>query len=59
MCTDGLTDMLSRKQMEEAFSPGNPDRTVDALFDAAMDAGGADNLSLIYLEFEQASSMEK
>ncbi len=54
VCTDGLTDMLSSKAMERVCIP-----TLDAaaaaqeLFDAAMDAGGRDNITVAVVDVEK------
>lgn len=46
VCSDGLTDMLSLDQMEASLM--SDDRaTVMRLFESAMAAGGADNISII------------
>ena len=55
LCTDGLTDMLSQDQIEELLLPEKPDLFVNGLFEAAMDAGGKDNVSIICLEVESTS----
>jgi protein phosphatase len=48
LCTDGLTDMVPRSQIEAALrlDQENPAR---ALVDAALDAGGHDNVSVIFI----------
>ncbi len=53
LCTDGLTDMLSLDQMEEGLSLEKPELILDGLFEAAMGAGGKDNLTIICLEVER------
>ena len=46
LCSDGLTDMLEESQIETAMA--NPDEdAVHAMFAAAMQAGGADNISIM------------
>ena len=46
LCSDGLTDMLEELQIETAMA--NPDEdAVHAMFAAAMQAGGADNISIM------------
>jgi serine/threonine protein phosphatase PrpC len=46
LCSDGLTDMLSDGEIEEALGQGDQD-TLRTLFAHAMTAGGADNISMI------------
>ena len=55
LCTDGLTDMLSQDEIEELLLPEKPDLVVNGLFEAAMNAGGKDNVSIICLEVEKTS----
>ncbi len=54
LCTDGLSDMLSLDQMEEGLSPEKPELIVNGFFKAAMDEGGKDNVTIIYLEVERS-----
>ena len=44
ICSDGLTDMLSDDQIEEAITNG---ATADDLYRMACEAGGIDNVSII------------
>jgi serine/threonine protein phosphatase PrpC len=46
LCSDGLTDMLSDAEIEEALGQRDED-TLRTLFAHAMAAGGADNISII------------
>lgn len=51
LCTDGLTDMLSARDMERVVVPVlNPAAAVSALFNAAMDAGGKDNITIAVVD---------
>lgn len=51
LCTDGLTDMLSARDMERVVVPVlNPVAAVSALFNAAMDAGGKDNITIAVVD---------
>jgi serine/threonine protein phosphatase PrpC len=55
LCTDGLTDMLSTKDMERIVVPVlNPNAAVQALFHAAMDAGGKDNITIAVVDIEKS-----
>jgi PPM family protein phosphatase len=55
LCTDGLTDMLATKDMERVVVPVlNPVAAVNALFAAAMDAGGKDNITVAIIDVEKS-----
>lgn len=54
LCTDGLTDMLSTKDMERVVVPVlNPAAAAQALFSAAMEAGGKDNITVAIVDVEK------
>ncbi|HEX2310574.1 MAG TPA: protein phosphatase 2C domain-containing protein [Vicinamibacterales bacterium] len=52
VCTDGLTDMVASLAIEQIVRrhAGQPQRVVDALIDAANEAGGRDNVTVVYAE---------
>jgi serine/threonine protein phosphatase PrpC len=52
MCSDGLSDMLTTAAIDRIVRQhaGMPERVVEALIQAANEAGGKDNVSVIYLE---------
>jgi serine/threonine protein phosphatase PrpC len=54
LCTDGLTGMVGIDRIHETLE-GEPDAQVaaDRLVDAANDAGGEDNITVIVLDFEE------
>lgn len=55
ICTDGLTDMVSAKDIERIMVPLlNPVAVVQALFTAAMEAGGRDNITIAVVDVEKA-----
>jgi serine/threonine protein phosphatase PrpC len=55
LCTDGLSDMLSPKDMERVVVPLlTPVAAVQMLFTAAMDAGGKDNITVAVVDVETA-----
>ena len=55
ICTDGLTDMVSAKDIERIAVPMlNPVAVVQALFSAAMEAGGRDNITIAVVDVEKA-----
>jgi PPM family protein phosphatase len=54
VCTDGLTDMLSGKDMERVVVPVlTAAAAVQALFNAAMEAGGKDNITVAVVDVEK------
>ena len=52
LCSDGLTDMVSASAIERLIRQhaGEPQRLAEALVLAANEAGGKDNISVIYVE---------
>jgi len=53
VCSDGLTDMAGRCEIEEILLAGHAaEATVEALFGLAMDAGGIDNITLAVVDVE-------
>jgi serine/threonine protein phosphatase PrpC len=46
LCSDGLTDMVGHAAIEQSMAAGD-EEAVRLLFAQAMDAGGADNISII------------
>lgn len=52
LCTDGLSDMLPAAAIERLIRThaGNPEAVADALVAAANDAGGKDNITVVYVE---------
>jgi PPM family protein phosphatase len=49
ICSDGLSDLLAREAIEARLQADDR-ATVKALFEAAMDLGGRDNISIILLD---------
>jgi serine/threonine protein phosphatase PrpC len=49
LCSDGLSDMIPENNMLDLLtsSPENTEKTVQALVQAALDAGGADNITVV------------
>ena len=45
ICSDGLSDMLSDEEIEEALCDG--DCSAESLFRSACERGGTDNISVI------------
>lgn len=51
LCTDGLTEELADADIEAILQRGDdPDATVQALLDAALDRGGHDNITHIFIQ---------
>ncbi len=52
LCSDGLSDMLSSAVILQTVreQAGAPDRVVQSLIDAANNAGGKDNITVVYAE---------
>ena len=51
LCTDGLTDMISCMEIESYLLPKvKPVAAVQALFSAAMQAGGRDNITIAIVD---------
>jgi PPM family protein phosphatase len=52
LCSDGLTDMLTSATIERLIHrcAGNPQYVADALVAAANEAGGKDNVTVVYAE---------
>ena len=52
LCSDGLSDMLTSLEIDRIARShaGNPHRVVEALIGAANDAGGKDNITVVFAE---------
>jgi serine/threonine protein phosphatase PrpC len=52
LCSDGLTDLVSAAEIERLVRQhaGDPQRVTEALVLAANEAGGKDNVSVVYVE---------
>ncbi len=52
LCSDGLTDMVTSDQILDVINrrAGDPDAVVRELIAAANEAGGKDNISVVYVE---------
>src|SRR5262245_10932895 len=52
LCSDGLTDMVPSATIEQLVREraGRPEEVAEALVEAANDAGGADNITVVYAE---------
>jgi serine/threonine protein phosphatase PrpC len=52
LCSDGLSDMIPSSRIEQIVrqQAGHPQRVADALVAAANEAGGKDNVTVVYVE---------
>lgn len=60
LCSDGLTDTVSSATISRVVFDyaGHPYEVVRALIDAANDAGGKDNVTVVYVEGEQFAATD-
>jgi len=57
LCTDGLSDMVSHKEMESLIRPkSGTTAAVQALFSTAMEAGGRDNITIAVVDVEKTEA---
>lgn len=47
LCTDGLTNVLDDDQIAEVLAAGTVEKSAATLVDAANDAGGVDNITVV------------
>ena len=53
LCTDGLTDMLDDRDIEQVLAQdGSVDERCDELVAAALDRGGVDNVTIVLVDLE-------
>ena len=55
LCSDGLSDMVSETRMLDVLlsSPEGPEKAAQALVSAALEAGGADNVSVVVVDVKE------
>ena len=59
ICTDGLTSMIEDAQIEEILTGSlDPNRAAEQLIQAALDAGGNDNISVIVVDVTEAQGAD-
>jgi serine/threonine protein phosphatase PrpC len=60
LCSDGLSDLVHSASIGRIVSQfaGDPDAVVRALVEAANDAGGKDNITVVYVEGEQFAASQ-
>lgn len=50
LCSDGLTNMVDDAHVAALLADGDPQQACDALIEAALDAGGVDNVTLVVVQ---------
>jgi protein phosphatase len=59
MCTDGLSDLLSQKEMENILNhASSPQEAVEKLVKAAKNKGGYDNVTVVMLHVIKENESE-
>ena len=53
LCSDGLSNMVSKEKIQEILKGQDLDKMADALMDTALTAGGEDNISFIIIALEE------
>ncbi len=56
VCSDGLYSMISRGRLQECLETENIEEAADSLLQAALAAGGSDNISLVILQDDTESA---
>ncbi len=61
LCSDGLSDMVPEARISEilAESPDDPEIPVRRLLSAALDAGGADNVTVVVVDLKERVQREE
>jgi serine/threonine protein phosphatase PrpC len=61
LCSDGLSDMVPEARISEilAESPDDPETPARRLLSAALDAGGADNVTVVVVDLKERVSREE
>lgn len=58
LCSDGLTDMLDKREIAEILGRDDPAAAAEALEERALDNGGRDNISMIIIDFGDEGGVE-
>ena len=60
LCSDGLTDLIDSSSIHSIARqfPGQPDRVAGALVDAANQAGGKDNVTVVFIEHPSFAALD-
>ncbi|MFL5991783.1 MAG: Stp1/IreP family PP2C-type Ser/Thr phosphatase [Rubrobacteraceae bacterium] len=61
LCSDGLSDMIPETRIGEilAEAPGDPEKPARSLVSAALDAGGADNVTVIVVDVKAETAPQE
>ena len=59
LCSDGLSDPVEPEALQSLVSSGKPEETVPKLLDAALEAGGPDNISIIVVDPQPTPEAER
>jgi PPM family protein phosphatase len=61
LCSDGLSDMIPETRVGEilAEAPGDPEKPARSLVSAALDAGGADNVTVIVVDVKAETAPQE
>jgi serine/threonine protein phosphatase PrpC len=61
LCSDGLSDMVPEGRISEILvdSPDDPETTARRLLSAALDAGGADNVTVVVVNLKERVAREE
>jgi serine/threonine protein phosphatase PrpC len=61
LCSDGLSDMVPETRMLDLLtvSPESPERAAQALVSSALEAGGADNVTVVIVDVKEGDSPAK
>lgn len=57
LCSDGLTDMVDEATLVGALTLADRERAADALVQAALDAGGRDNVTVLVADLEDGPAL--
>jgi len=58
ICSDGLYSMISRNTLKEGLETENIEEAADKLLQAALNAGGSDNISIVILQDDSISEKQ-
>ena len=53
LCTDGLTNMISREDIRQILLQQTAETAVEQLLQAALDAGGTDNITVLLMDVDE------
>lgn len=59
LCSDGLSDLVSKQQLARCLADDDLDAAVDSLIDQALAAGGRDNITCVVGEVEEGEAVRR